>query len=137
LQTNFVIESGKAHRKYEVRHRSSYGIGITVIVEPSLLTRVGCIVTIRNWTAHTTIMVMPNPDGSADELKPSEWMQYTCTGNGRNGMFTVANYKDENVVTFLLVDGRILALVDNFSDSIDGLLVDSKGNRIQTLFINL
>lgn len=103
----------------------------------SLLSRAACVVTIRNWTAYTTVMVTPHPDGSTDELEPTEWMQYTCTGNGRNGMFTVANYKDDNVVTFFLNDGQILALVDNISDSIDGLLVDSKGNKIQTLFIDL
>jgi len=114
-----------------------FGFILQLALVVSLLSRAGCVVTIRNWTAYTTIMVTPNPDGSADELEPSEWMQYTCTGNGRNGMFTVANSKDENVVTFFLDDGQILALVDNVIDSIDGLLVDSKGNRIQTLFINL
>lgn len=85
----------------------------------SLLSRAACVVTIRNWTAYTTIMVTPIPDGSTDDLEPNDFMQYTCTGNGRNGMFTVANRKDENVVTFFLNDGENLALVDNVNDSID------------------
>ncbi|KAG0555276.1 hypothetical protein M758_12G160400 [Ceratodon purpureus] len=103
----------------------------------SMLCRVTCIVTIRNWTAFTTITVTPSPDGNTDELEPVEWMQYTCTGNGRSGMFTIANHKSDNVVTLLLYDGQNVALVDNISDSIDGILVDDKGRKIQTLFINL
>lgn len=108
-----------------------------LVLVVSLLSRGSCIVTIRNWTSYTTIMVTPHPEGATEELEPGEWMQYTCTGNGRNGFFTVANNKDENVVTSNLVDGQILVLVDNNNDSLDGLIVDSKGIKIQTLFINL
>lgn len=103
----------------------------------SMLCRATCVVTIRNWTAFTTITVTPNPDGASEELEPTVWMQYTCTGNGRSGMFTLANHKSDNVVTILLYEGQIVALLDNISDSIDGILVDDKGHKIQTLFINL
>jgi hypothetical protein len=103
----------------------------------SMLCRVTCVVTIRNWTASTTVSVTPNPGGDSEDIEPSAWMQYTCTGNGSSGMFTVANHKSDNVVTVMLYDGQIVALVDNINDSIDGLLVDDKGQKLQTLFINL
>lgn len=113
------------------------GLMLRFALMMSMLCRATCVVTIRNWTSSTTITVTPSPDGATEELAPNEWMQYTCTGNGRSGMFTVGNYKDDNVITLILYDGQIVAMEDNISDSIDGLLVDEKGRRIQTLFINL
>lgn len=76
------------------------------------------------------VMVILYLDGFMDEFEFMEWMQYMCIGNGRNGMFMVVNYKDDNVVMFFFNDGQILVLVDNISDFIDGFFVDFKGNKI-------
>nr|PNR47128.1 hypothetical protein PHYPA_014248 [Physcomitrium patens] len=64
-------------------------------------------------------------------------MHHTCTSNGRSGWFTVTNRMNNSVITFFLNDGQTVALVDNVSDSIDGILVDDNGKKIKTLFINL
>jgi hypothetical protein len=103
----------------------------------SLLSLATSTVTIRNWTSHTTVTVTSTPKGTSEELLPSQWIQYTCTSNGRSAVFTVVKRKSNDVVTMLLYDGQDVALVDNMSDSIDGILLDDHGNKIQTLFINL
>lgn len=103
----------------------------------SLLSLATSTVTIRNWTSHTTIMVTANPRGTSEELLPNQWIQYTCTSNGGSAMFTVAKPRGNDMATMLLYDGQEVALVDNMGESIDGVLVDEKGNKIQTLFINL
>lgn len=95
------------------------------------------LVTIRNWTSSNTVGITPSPDGSSEELKPSEWMEFTCARNGRSGFFTMANRDDDSTVTIVLYDGQIVALVDNRNESIDGLLIYDSGHRIRTLFINL
>ena len=108
------------------------------LVMSLLVSRVTCTVTIRNWTTRTAVVVTAIPRGAAEDLLPSQWIEYTITSNEGSAMFTVATNKPDNkVVTVLLYDGQEVALVDNMRDSIDGILVDDKGNKIQTLFINL
>ncbi|CAM6029688.1 unnamed protein product [Sphagnum balticum] len=95
------------------------------------------VVTLKNWTASTVIVVIPsNPNGNPEELQPREWIVYN-TGNIESGMFTLANKGDGFVITIRLFAGQILALIDNAKDLVDGILVDSQGHRISTLFENL
>ncbi|KAG0623410.1 hypothetical protein M758_3G173100 [Ceratodon purpureus] len=105
----------------------------------SLMSLATSTVTIRNWTSRSTVVVTSNPRGSSEELLPSQWIQYTCTNNGKSAVLTVGTKRKpaNNVATIFLYDGQNVALVDNMSDSIDGILVDDMGKKIQTLFINL
>ncbi|CAK9202476.1 unnamed protein product [Sphagnum troendelagicum] len=95
------------------------------------------VVTLKNWTVSTVIVVIPsNPNGNPEELQPKEWIIYN-TGNIESSMFTLANRGDGFVITITLFAGQILALIDNAKDLVDGILVDSQGHRISTLFENL
>jgi hypothetical protein len=95
------------------------------------------VVTLKNWTVSTVIVVIPsNPNGNPEELQPSEWIVYN-TGNIESSMFTLANRGDGFVITITLFAGQTLALIDNAKDLVDGILVDSQGHRISTLFENL
>ncbi|CAK9863459.1 unnamed protein product [Sphagnum jensenii] len=95
------------------------------------------VVTLKNWTVSTVIVVIPsNPNGNPEELQPKEWIIYN-TGNIKSSMFTLANRGDGFVITITLFAGQILALIDNAKDLVDGILVDSQGHRISTLFENL
>ncbi|KAH8944307.1 hypothetical protein BDL97_13G103700 [Sphagnum fallax] len=95
------------------------------------------VVTLKNWTVSTVIVVIPsNPNGNPEELQPTEWIIYN-TGNIKSSMFTLANRGDGFVITITLFAGQILALIDNAKDLVDGILVDSQGHRISTLFENL
>lgn len=109
---------------------------LQLFVLATLVSRATSSVAIRNWTARTMIVVTPNPGGTSEELEPNQWIEYTTT-NGRSGLFTMANRKDDNVVTVPLLDGQVLALCDNISDMVDGILVDEQGRKIKTVFINL
>ena len=74
--------------------------------------------------------------GTSKELEPNEWVQYITT-NGVSGIFTIMNQINASVVTIMLYENQALALVTNMKDSINGILVDTQGRKIQTIFINL
>jgi len=103
-----------------------------------LVSRATCTVTIRNLddSQHSCSDIQPERSGGGASAESV--IEYTCTSNGTSAMFTLAKRKPDNkVITILLYDGQEAALVDHMSDIIDGILVDEKGNQIQTLFINL
>ncbi|KAH9544186.1 hypothetical protein CY35_13G105200 [Sphagnum magellanicum] len=110
---------------------------MVVMVMASANKGLPAVVTLKNWTASTVIVVIPsNPNGNPEELQPKEWIVYN-TGNIESSMFTLANRGDGFVITITLFAGQILALIDNAKDLVDGILVDSQGLRISTLFENL
>lgn len=118
-------------------HLSVVQAVMVVMVMASANKGLPAVVTLKNWTASTVIVVIPsNPNGNPEELQPKEWIVYN-TGNIESSMFTLANRGDGFVITITLFAGQILALIDNAKDLVDGILVDSQGHRISTLFENL
>jgi hypothetical protein len=74
--------------------------------------------------------------GTSKELEPNEWIQYTTT-NGVSGIITIANQINDDIVTITLYENHTLAPVTNIKNSIDGILFDTQGRKIRTVFINL
>lgn len=73
---------------------------------------------------------------TSKELEPTKWIQYTTT-NGVSGIFAIANLINDDIVTIILYENQTLAPVTNIKNSIDGMLFDTQGHKIRTVFINL
>lgn len=137
VHRKFAVIMRKNHLLLLLVHLSVVQAVMVVMAMASANKGLPAVVTLKNWTVSTVIVVIPsNPNGNPEELQPSEWIVYN-TGNIESSMFTLANRGDGFVITITLFAGQTLALIDNAKDLVDGILVDSQGHRISTLFENL
>ncbi len=137
VHRKFAVIMRKNHLLLLLVHLSVVQAVMVVMAMASANKGLPAEVTLKNWTASTVIVVIPsNPNGNPEELQPREWIVYN-TGDIESSMFTLANRGDGFVITITLFAGQILALIDNAKDLVDGILVDSQGHRISTLFENL